>query len=643
MGNTWIRNESEGRSSGQGRESSHALFLCMALLCAFFWCAVLPGGTVRAQEALIEDGSGQDGGAADADDEQAFKDLEASRSLDEKTAGPAADVSEVSVSAQEMIWYVRGITGMPENVTLFDGTQKSAVSEYGMLGEEGGPAPKTLILMDNSFSVAHAFPDGPDRINAILTRLIWNHQPGEQFAVKTFSDQTQTLLDFTDNYDELRLQLENVVYADQDTYLRNVLYEQIHELMSDGEDGYKRIVLVSDGTDDSRLGVTYEELTDLISNENYFLPIYTIASDYLPTEGELDKLFALSRRTDTPYFFLPEYENPTDIADGIVADGHKIAYFRIPISGHQRTGDFRSYTLSFSAGGEDYTLSHTLLMPSASREDLDMILEERAQREKEAEAAAETLAEQETEAEKAFREEWTALEDRVSALEENTAQEMTDEGIQSLEERIDRLEQSQSQETERLEEMLQSAGRLEEETETEGLSSGSGLMQEMLTQNSEYFFVRSIRSVIWAVIGIMLLILISYVIYGDRTRKNRKDFEEITVQKADRTIEADLTSSLKKAVILYDMAEPDVQYVIEIGQDQTIGRSRARSNIVFPMDRFMAGRQARIFFRGGKVYIENLDPDKTTKLNDKVMQGTAELTNGSKLTLGSTELKVQYE
>ncbi len=552
--------------------------------------------------------------ASDSNNETAVLEMEEARRLDEKTAGPAADISEVSLTTDQMIWYVRGISGKIQDVSLYTDMEKAEVSEYGMLGEEGGPAPKTLILLDNSNSVAHAFSDGPERIRAILTRLIWNHQSGERFAIKTFSKTAETVVDFTDNYDQLRLALEQISYQDQYTYLRNVLYEQIYELIQDGEDAYKRIILVSDGSDDSRLGVTYGELTDLLNSENFFLPIYTVAPAYLPAEGELDKVFALSRLTDTPYYYLPEYENPTDVADGIVADGQKITYFRIPIAASQRSGEFKGYTLETKTSQGSYTLEHTLLMPAPSADDIAQIQSEKAR-----------MAEEETEAEKAFLQELMAMQERIDALEQ--AEEEKESEETPVQKETDAAERPDSI----------------RETETEIFGLPSDLMEEFLTENREYFFFRSIRSVIWAAVGIMMLMLIGYLIYGDRTRRNRREFEELTDEADQEAVKPDLSRKLTERVVLYDPGQPGSRYGIEIGQDRTIGSSRTRCDIAFPMDRFMAGRQARIFFRDGKVFIENLDPDNTVQLDDRSVKDTAELKNGSRLTLGSTELRVQYE
>ncbi len=561
-----------------------------------------------------------DTGETSPDTDIASLDMEEARRLDEKTGGPEADISEVSLTSDQMIWYVRGISGKPVDVRLYTDMEKAEVSEYGMLGEEGGPAPKTLILLDNSNSVAHAFSDGPERIRSILTRLIWNHQSGERFAIKTFSKTTETVVDYTDNYDQLRLALEQISYQDQYTYLRNVLYEQIYELMEDGEDAYKRIILVSDGSDDSRLGVTYGELTELLGSENYFLPIYTVAPAYLPAEGELDKVFALSRLTDTPYYYLPEYDNPTDVADGIVSDGQKIAFFRIPITAAKRSGEFRGYTLEVKTPQKSYTLEHTLLMPAPSADDITQLQSEKAQ-----------MAEEKAEAEKALRQELKAMQERIDALEE-TEEEKESEEAQA------RTEAETQKETTASETSVSTPVK---ETEMDGLPSD--VMKEFLSENRKYFFFRSIRSVIWAVVGIMMLMLIGYLIYGDRTRRNRKGFEELADETDSEAVQPDLSRKLTERVVLYDPGQPGSRYGIEIGQDRIIGRSRSRCDIAFPMDRFMAGRQARVFFRDGKVFIENLDPDNTVQLDDRSVKDTAELKNGSRLTLGSTELRVQYE
>jgi hypothetical protein len=57
----------------------------------------------------------------------------------------------------------------------------------------------------------------------------------------------------------------------------------------------------------------------------------------------------------------------------------------------------------------------------------------------------------------------------------------------------------------------------------------------------------------------------------------------------------------------------------------------------------MAARQARIFFRDGKAFLENLDTVGTTRLNNETVNGTAPLMSGAELTLGSTRIRVLYQ
>ena len=300
------------------------------------------------------------------------------------------------------------------------------------------------------------------------------------------------------------------------------------------------------------------------------------------------------------------------MADGIVADGHKIAYFRIPVPAEQRTGEFRGFTLETKNSEGSYTLEHTLLMPAASAEDIAQVQSEKALK-------------AEAEAEKVLRQELDAMQDRIDLLE-RAAEERESEALNT-----------------KTEEPVPEPSGAVRETEEDIYGFPSDVMEEFLSENREYFFFRSIRSVIWAAAGIMMLMLIGYLVYGDRTRKNRRAFEELADETDREAVKPDLSRKLTKCVVLYDPGQPGVSYGIEIGQDQTIGRSRTRCDIAFPTDRFMAGRQARIFFRDGKVFIENLDSGNTVELDDRSVKDTAELKNGSRLTLGSTELRVQYE
>ena len=296
-------------------------------------------------------------------------------SYGESATGNEPVVAETYTGADNpcITWYVRGLSGRIESTRAYIGTEETAVSESGVLGDEGGYAPKTLILIDNSRSISPY----KQEIEDILVRLIWNHQNMERFSIVTFDKEANVLVDYTDNYDDLRLAAEGLTYKDQYTYLRNVLYSQIRALSLDGENDYSRIIIISDGTDDSLLGVTYEELTDLLKDDSS-CPIYTIGCTYQPSETGLDKLFALSRRTGSPYFLINDHKDVSAIADKIDEDGKGIRYFSFDIASELRDGSEKSLSLLVKDAGGEHLITHVSHIPLASADELDALEKKRA-------------------------------------------------------------------------------------------------------------------------------------------------------------------------------------------------------------------------------------------------------------------------
>ena len=180
-------------------------------------------------------------------------------------------------------------------------------------------------------------------------------------------------MDYTDNYDKLRLAVSRITFHDQKTSLRNVLYDEIRELVNDGETDYSRIVIVSDGTDDSRLGMTYQELLELVEAENGCCPIYTIGCFYECSQDILDQLFALSRITGSPYFSMDDYETAeeaAEIADEIRADGDDITYFRFSLPAELKDGSQKGVGLIVHTASNDYTIERSMIMPRGTAKEM---------------------------------------------------------------------------------------------------------------------------------------------------------------------------------------------------------------------------------------------------------------------------------
>jgi FHA domain len=60
-------------------------------------------------------------------------------------------------------------------------------------------------------------------------------------------------------------------------------------------------------------------------------------------------------------------------------------------------------------------------------------------------------------------------------------------------------------------------------------------------------------------------------------------------------------------------------------------------------DRYASGVHARVFSRGGRYYIEDMNSTNGTLLNDASLSGEAELVSGDLIRIGDTEFRFELE
>ncbi|MBQ7613429.1 MAG: VWA domain-containing protein [Butyrivibrio sp.] len=525
---------------------------------------------------------------------QALKDVVSAvealgREEEEAEKGPIfVAESRTTIENPCVTWYVKGITEKIKSSEAFITSRSIKIEESGILGDGDGPSPKTLILVDNSASVAKY----KDKIRTILTRLVWNHQPQEQFSIELFGKEHETLLDYTDNYDDVRMAIDKITYKDQSTQLRNVLYKEIVEMEENGEDNYNRIIVISDGTEDSILGMTYEELADLVSSDTYKCPIYTIGCSYAPAVGKLDKLFGLSRRTNSPYFKIDDYKDVNDIADIIRNDDKNVRYFRFTLPDDLRDGDLKTIGLHLTFEEDEIMISDSIVAPYAPIDVIRQVAEEKAKKEAQEQQEHQALLDQ--------------MDDLVEDLQDH------EEGVGAQE------------------------------------NSGSGgeddLLEELDTLTlGELILYLFAHNAIWISLG-LLIVYFAYISFSGRQKVQRKKLEDDEEAIAAET--EILTTDINNAIYLFEPNTPDVKYPVKVGEEKIIGRSRARCDISFPTDRAMSSRQASIRVEGGaekQAVLENLDPQGGTKVDGEVVTNDIVLRNGARIKMGATLLEVRYE
>lgn len=179
--------------------------------------------------------------------------------------------------------------------------------------------------------------------------------------------------------------LDNITNEDKDTYLTDVLYDELQKLYNKTE--YTRFLVITDGVDNKEIGYTKEELSDYLKDNTY--PIYSIGCTYKNNEEQLKNLFALSRLTKAEYFLLDDYEEYGEIVDSLLTP---VTCVEIKVPDELKDGSTRNALITFEDEGGKVEISEELLMPFRLRQE-EPVTEPTASMSEEVTSEAEIISE----------------------------------------------------------------------------------------------------------------------------------------------------------------------------------------------------------------------------------------------------------
>lgn len=254
-------------------------------------------------------------------------------------------VMEIQDQGETPSVFVKGIESDSFEVTALVGNSECDSVSVHSVSAENIPV-KTLILLDNSLSIPDA---SRDSVKNVISELIAGRAKNEQFALATFGEDIEMLVDFTDDYAQLKAAVDGIEFQDRETYLTDVLYDLIKNQSygMDQELAYKRVFVVSDGVDNKSLGYTKEELYNVLSESS--VPIYTLGvyNKKKSNSDELSNMFALSRQTNADSFLLNELEDPMTVVSSLAED-QKIVRFDVVPAQNERDGSEKTITFTIS-------------------------------------------------------------------------------------------------------------------------------------------------------------------------------------------------------------------------------------------------------------------------------------------------------
>lgn len=209
----------------------------------------------------------------------------------------------------------------------------------------------TWLLLDNSLSIAKA-----DREKAaeLMTDIVAGKHTNEVITLCTISDHLNIVVKESDNYAELKEKIDAISYEDQETYLTDVLDELLNEEAKRTNAAYVRCIVISDGVDNNPGGITREELSQRLSEQN--IPIYTFGCK--GEDQELKAMYALSRLTKAQSWTMADVTETLSISRQLTSV-EVPSRAEIVIPEHLRDGTTKGIQLTFDNGGTAQTQINT--------------------------------------------------------------------------------------------------------------------------------------------------------------------------------------------------------------------------------------------------------------------------------------------
>ncbi|MCM1122678.1 MAG: FHA domain-containing protein [Eubacterium sp.] len=217
----------------------------------------------------------------------------------------------------------------------------------------------TIVLLDNSLSITE-----PNQAKAreILSAYVKQKEETEQVSIATFGEDIEYLAERETDADKLIEAMNSVVYANQDSFLSDILYDEIIRLGDTKE--YTRFIVVADGVDNKAIGYTKEELQELLKKKNY--PVYALGCIYKDNTTELENFFSIARMTKGSYFLLDDSEDTGAIVSALEG---KVSRVTLEIPDNCRDGGEKSILLSVGTGEEVTELKDSASMPFQIKEE----------------------------------------------------------------------------------------------------------------------------------------------------------------------------------------------------------------------------------------------------------------------------------
>lgn len=207
----------------------------------------------------------------------------------------------------------------------------------------------TLILVDTSGSIP---ADIRQKTKDLIMELIDQKQENERYSIASFGTEINVLCDYTSDRYDLAKALEGLDYSEKYTYV----YSGLDKVLDNDKDDFYRIVMISDGVENSRDGITYDEILNKISSGH--CPVYTVGIENGNQES-LKKLYSFSRNSYAESAALTNESDISQICDTVNSSRNFICV-EVSVPDEAADGSVRYLKIS----GQDYECGADVRIPA---------------------------------------------------------------------------------------------------------------------------------------------------------------------------------------------------------------------------------------------------------------------------------------
>jgi hypothetical protein len=262
----------------------------------------------------------------------------------------AFTVPESYITEQEISIFTYGAAA---EVAVTVSGEEAIVTRNGHLSDMGGFI-RTTLLVDISTSIPK---DLRSNIIEYINTYIADLSENEELKIVTFGEVTATLVDFTSDRYDLSQAAEKIEFNGNQSHIYDTTYNTIPVLSHlDDKPCFYRTLIITDGADESAVGVTREELYIRLRDEHYPIDVIAVTAN---TAAEPDKnLAALTRMSSGRIFTL----NPETKTDDLSAESKPgdIYYISAVIPAGLTDGSVRQVSVE---GGSETPINFDIKIP----------------------------------------------------------------------------------------------------------------------------------------------------------------------------------------------------------------------------------------------------------------------------------------